>query len=470
NPIDPVLIEDRPGALGAFTTGSTMRHVLVMTAAGSVGLIAVFFVDLLSLLYISRLGDTSLTAAVGYASQVLFLLISVNIGLSIAIGAVVSRALGAGDRPRARHLAVSGLLHVAVISGTLSLLAWPFAHDILRLFGAQGEALEVGTVYLRMTLPASVFLGVGMAFASILRAVGDAKRSMYVTLGGAIITACLDPIFIFGFHLGIYGAAIVLVASRFVLLLVGWHGAVRVHDLVAKPHLRPALLDLAPLMTIAIPAILTNLANPVANIYAMRIFSRFGQETVAAFAIMDRVTPVAFGVLFALSGSVGPVLGQNYGARIMGRVRRVLTDCLIVSIVYVVVITVVLWLAAPLIIALFGATGETAKLLGFFCTYGGGLWFFLGGIFVANAAYNNLGAPFMSAVFNWGRATLGTMPFVTIGAAQYGPEGGFIGMIAGAALFGTLAVGGAYVVIARLSKRISGQPDDVIDSRKALNA
>jgi putative MATE family efflux protein len=464
---DPGLVQ-QPVEAGRFTVGSTLRHVLVMTAAGSVGLISVFFVDLLSLLYVSRLGDTALTAAVGYASQVLFLLISVNIGLSIAIGALVSRALGAGDRARARHLAASGLVHVAVISGTLSLMIWPFSHDILQFFGARGEALEVGATYLRMTLPASVFLGIGMAFAGILRAVGDAKRAMYVTLGGAIVTACLDPIFIFGFHLGIYGAAIVLVLSRFVLLLVGWHGAGRVHNLVGRLRLRGAMLDFAPLMTIAVPAILTNLATPVANIYAMRIFSQFGQETVAAFAIMDRVTPVAFGVLFALSGSVGPIMGQCFGAGLMDRVRRVFTECLAVAIVYVVLVSGVLWLAAPLIVALFGATGETAALLRFFCTFGGGLWLFLGGIFVANAAYNNLGAPFMSALFNWGRATLGTIPFVTIGAARFGPEGGFVGMIAGAALFGGLAVVGGYVVIARLENRMGGR--DVTETGTPLNA
>jgi hypothetical protein len=61
---DPLLVQ-QPVEAGRFTVGSTLRHVLVMTAAGSVGLISVFFVDLLSLLYVSRLGDTALTAAVG---------------------------------------------------------------------------------------------------------------------------------------------------------------------------------------------------------------------------------------------------------------------------------------------------------------------------------------------------------------------------------------------------------------------
>lgn len=442
-----------PRTAGAFTTGSTLRHVLVMTAAGSVGLVAVFFVDFLTLLYVSRLGDTNLTAAVGYASQMTFLLISVNIGLSIALGALVSQALGAGDRPRARRVAAAGLTLSGVVSGALGLLAMPFTREILHLFGARGEALAVGSTYLRMILPAMAFLGLGMGLSSILRGIGDARRAMYTTLGGAVVTACLDPIFIFGLHLGIYGAAIVLVVSRFALLGVGWYGAVRVHDLVARPDWTCVRKNFLPLAAIAGPAILTNLATPVANIYAMHVFSRFGDAVVAALAIMDRVTPVAFGVLFALSGSVGPIMGQNYGARLYPRIRAVLTNCYAVAALYVAAVTLLLFVAAPLVVALFGATGETATLLRFFCHVAGIVWLFLGGIFVANAAFNNLDAPLLSAGFNWGRATLGTIPFVTLGALWYGPEGAYLGMAIGAAVFGCFAVAWSYVVVGRLAER-----------------
>lgn len=436
-----------------FTRGSTMRHVLNMTAAGSVGLVAVFFVDFLSLLYVSWLGDTNLTAAVGYASQLTFLLLSINIGLSIAVGALISRALGAGDRPRARRIAASGIVLFTLISGATSLGALPFAHEILSAFGARGESLAAGTVYLRIVLPGMLLLGLGIGYSAVLRAVGDARRAMYVTLSGAIATACLDPIFIFGLHLGIEGAAIVSVLSRFALLYVGWHGAVRVHRLVERPRLRCVLEDIRPLAAIATPAILTNIAAPVANIYAMHVFSRFGQTTIAAFAIMDRVSPVAFGVLFALSGAVGPIMGQNFGARLFPRVTGVLSNCYTVAGTYVAMVTVALFFGAPLIAHIFGATGETADFVVFFCRTSGLLWFFLGGIFVANAAFNNLGFPLLSTVFNWGRATLGTVPFVTVGASYYGPKGGYVGMAVGATLFGVLAVASSYVVVGRLARR-----------------
>ncbi len=440
--------------LAPFTRGSTLRHVLRMTAAGSVGLMAIFCVDFLSLFYVSRLHDPHLTAAVGYATQVLFFLISINIGLSIAIGALVAQALGAGSKSRARQLAASGLFYVAVVTLASTLVVLPLRTEILTLLGAEGQALETGKLFLIWTVPASVFLGVGMAFAAILRAVGDARRAMYVTLFGAIATAVLDPIFIFGLGLGVEGAAIVTVLSRFVIASVGFYGAVLKHDLVAKPKLAEALADLAPLMKIAVPAIATNLAAPVANAYTMRVFSRYGQEVVAAFAIIDRVTPVAFGVLFALSSVVGPIMSQNRGAGLPERVQSTLLNSFFVSVVYVAVVWVLLHLASPWIVEIFSATGDTARLVIFFCNYGGALWFFLGGIFVANAAFNNLGFAVLSTGFNWGRATLGTIPFVTMGALRNGPEGGLIGLIIGAALFGCAAAITAYFVTLRIGKTV----------------
>jgi Na+-driven multidrug efflux pump len=206
-------------------------------------------------------------------------------------------------------------------------------------------------------------------------------------------------------------------------------------------------------MAIAVPAVLTNLATPVANAYTMRIFSHFGEAVVAAFAIVDRLNPMAFGVLFALSAAVGPIMGQNLGAKLILRVRQVLTDCFTFAAIYVLVVSVLLRLAAPFIVALFHAQGETARLVTFVCAYGGVLWFFLGAIFVTNAAFNNLGFPLVSTLFNWGRATLGTLPFVTIGAARFGPEGGYLGLIIGSALFGILAVIAAYMITGRLAKR-----------------
>ncbi len=432
-----------------------MRHVAVMTATGSIGLMSIFVVDLLSLFYVSRLGDQTLKAAVGYSSQVQFLAMAINIGLTIAVSATVSRALGAGDRARARRLAASGLTICAITASIIALGLFVYREPILQVaLHAQGRSFEVASNFLAITLPANILMGFGMCFSGVLRAAGDARRAMYVTLAGGIVTAFTDPLLIFGFGLGVYGAAWATVISRLVFFGVGAWGTIGIHKLVAPPNFRAMLGDIRPIMTIGLPAILANLATPVAAVYTTRIFSDFGEAAVAASAIIDRVIPVLFGVIFALTGSIGPIIGQNLGAKLMGRVRRAITDSFVLSVGYAFVAWAALALLSPLIVAGFDAQGESAHLVTFFARYGVSAWVFITCLFVANTVFNNLGFPLLSTAFNWGRATLGTIPFATLGAKFGGVEGAMLGVAFGAALFGLSAVATAYYVTSRLAKRM----------------
>jgi putative MATE family efflux protein len=435
-----------------------MRHVAVMTATGAIGLMAVFVVDLLSLFWVSQLGDQAFKAAVGYVGLTTFFAMSINIGLTIAASATVSRALGAGDRPRARRLAASALTITAVFSTATASAMWLFRDwGLATLLHAHGEPAEVASNFIAISIPANVPLALGMAMSGVLRAVGDARRAMYVTLSAGIATALLDPLLIFGFGLGVYGAAWATVISRLILLAVGWHGSVRVHDLVAWPKLNAARSDFGPIMAIGFPAIMANMATPVGSAYTLRVFSDLGEPAIAAAAIIDRVTPVAFAVIFALTGSIGPIIGQNYGAKLMVRVQRALSDSFILSTGYVLCAWAALALAAPALIAAFEAKGESAEYVTFYCRYGVSAWLFLSCLFVANTAFNNLGFPALTMAFNWGRATLGTIPFVTLGAYYGGVKGGLMGVALGCAVFGLTAVAAAFAVTMKLAKGIEGR-------------
>jgi MATE family, multidrug efflux pump len=349
---------------------------------------------------------------------------------------------------------------IAALSATViaALLLVFRDHVLLDAMHAQGTAGEVASRFLLITLPANIPMAVGMCFSGVLRATGDARRAMYVTLIGGFVTAFTDPLLIFGFGLGVYGAAWATVISRLVFLGVGAYGAVHIHNLVAMPNWTAVRRDFRTVMAIGVPAILANLATPFSAVYVTRVISDFGVEAVAATATTDRVIPVAFGVIFALTGAVGPILGQNLGAKLMGRVRRALTDSFLLSVGYVLIAWAVLFLASPAINWAFEAHGETARLVTFFCTYAVVAWVFITCLFVANTAFNNLGFPLLATAFNWGRATLGTIPFATVGAKLGGPahgvEGAMLGVAAGAAIFGLAAVATAYWVTAELARRI----------------
>lgn len=436
-----------------FVVGSTMRHVVVMSATGSVGLVAIFLVDLLSLLYVSWLGDPRLTAAVGLASILLFLTTSINVGLMIAVGALVSRALGAGDRAGARRLAASGLTIMTAFAALVVAVVWPLLPWLLALIGADDATRAVAARYVAITLPSNLLMALGMGLSGVLRAVGDARRGMYVTLVGAVVTAVLDPVLIFWAGLGVDGAAIAVVVSRGIFALVGWYGAARIHDLVARPRAADVARDARAMLAIALPAVLTNVATPVAGAFVAGVIARFGDTAIAGNAVIDRLAPVAFGGLFALSGAVGPILGQNWGAGRFERMRATLRDAVVVTAVYVVAVWALLAGGRGIVVDLFHAEGVAAQVVTAFCLLAGPMWFFNGLLFVANASFNNLGFPFLSTAFNWGRATLGTMPFALVGAAWGGPVGVLIGVAVGSVAFGIGALATAFWTIRRLEAR-----------------
>ncbi len=452
-----------------FVTGSILRHILVLTGTGAAGLMAIFLGDLANILFLSWVGDDVVIAAVGYASSILFLTISMGIGLSIAATSLVSPALGAGRRMRARRLSLNAHVLTFVAASLLSLVIWLLIPRFLELLGATGRAYELATVYLLILVPALPPLAVAMTSASVLRSAGDARRAMNVTLIGAPVNTLLDAILILGLGLGIQGAAIASALARLVMMAIGLYGVVWVHDLWGRLRVRTVLADAPAHIAVAVPAVLTNIATPVANAYVTRAMAPFGDTAVAGWAIVGRVIPVAFGAIFALSATVGPIIGQNYGAGAFDRVRAALTQSLLVTAAFTGIAWAILAVLAWPIAGAFDATGETADLIVFFCRVLPPTFVFLGALFVANAAFNTLGRPHYSTALNWGRATLGTVPLVQAGAVLAGATGVLAGSVLGGVIFGILAVWLAYRWIDQLATK-SNRADTTRVAAKARSA
>lgn len=422
-----------------FLTGNLFRHVSVMSLAGSVGLFAIFLVDFVDMIFISMLGKAELAAAVGYAGAILFFTTSFGIGMAIAAGALVARALGSGQAEEARESATNTLICGFVFGGCFATAVWMNLGFLVALLGATGETADLAVHYLSIIVPTLPFLMIGMTGGAILRAHGDARRAMYATIIGGVVNAVLDPILIFGFGLDLTGAAMASAAARLAIAATSLLPILRHHGGFVRPGPMGLLRDLPPVLAITVPAILTQLATPVGQAYVTRAMAEFGEAAVAGMAIVGRLTPLAFGVIFALSGAVGPIIGQNFGAHDMARVKRAFNSALIFTGLFVISVTVVLFISRGWIAALFDADGITRDLVYLFCGPLALAFFFNGMLFVANAAFNNLGHPFYSTWINWGRHTIGTIPFVMFGAAMFGAPGVLIGQAVGGVIFGLLA-------------------------------
>lgn len=436
-------------AQAKFLSGSLFRHVSVMSLTSTVGLMAVFLVDFIDMVFISMLGQAELAAAVGYAGAILFFTTSFSIGMAIAVGALVARALGSGDAAGARARASHGLAYGVVLGSIFAALVWANVPLFVRWIGATGATAALAEGYLRIIIPSLPFLVVGMMGGGVLRAYGDARRSMMSTIYGGGVNAVLDPILIFGLGLDLTGAALASVAARVVIAVTAILPILRHHGGLPRPDLPGLAADFRPLVTIGIPAILTQMATPVGQAIVTRSMAQYGLEAVAGMAIVGRLMPVSFAVVFALSGAVGPIIGQNYGAQNFDRVRAGFNAALRFAALVVVFISAVLFGLRGPIADLFDATGLARDLVFLFCGPLALLFFFNGVLFVSNAAFNNLGHPFYSTWMNWGRNTVAMIPLVAVGAWLFGAQGVLVGQALSGVVFGCVAWALALRTIAR---------------------
>ncbi len=435
------------GPQAKFVEGNLFRHVSVMARTSSVGLMAVFVVDLINMLYIALLGRAELAAAVGYAGAILFFTTSFGIGMSIAVSALVARALGARDPALARARATTGLIIGFVFGSLFAAVVWISLGPLVALLGATGETAALAVHFLRIVTPSQPLLMVGMIGGAILRSHGDARSAMMATVWGALATAVVDPILIFGLGWELTGAAIASVLARMVIAVMALRPILRNHGGFDRPTPGQVVADMGPVWAIAVPAILTQVATPVGQAFVTRATSAYGEAAVAGMAIAGRLTPVAFGVIFALSGAIGPIIGQNFGAGRMDRVRRAFLDGLIFTGLVILVVSALLFALRGPIADAFRAEGLTRDLVYLFCGPLALLWFFNGMIFVGNAVCNNLGRPFWSTVVNWGRHTVGTIPLALWLGQTWGAQGVLVGQALGGVVFGIAAAWLALVAI-----------------------
>lgn len=429
-----------PAQSARFVSGPLGGHVIEMILTGWASMLAVFAVEFLSLLYLGTLRDEAVLGAVGFGSMTQFTITSICIGVTVGGAALVSRALGAEDAPRARTLAGASLILMAaagLAAGALFLAAiGPFTAAIGLAEDVRGHLLS----YVLITTPFAVVMGLGMMLSNLLRAAGHGRQSMWVLLAGTATVAVLDPVVIFVLDGGMEGIAWAGGVGRVATVALGAWLVFRKHRLVAWPAKGALREHLAAIGKIALPAALTTLATPASVIFTVSTYASFGPSVMAGATVVDRLLQLAFSLFFVLPGAIGPILGQNLGAGQWDRVKETASLTARWALLYGFSAALVLAVLAPWMPDLFQVTGPGRDLIIFFCRYGSFAWALNSLFFVSIAVFNNLGYATYSTAIGWLRATLGTLPFVWLGAHYGGPEGVMLGQTTGFALFSLIAM------------------------------
>ena len=438
-----------------FTRGSTLQHTAKMTLANGVGLLTVFLVELVDMYFLSLHGDPSLVAAVGFSGALLFYLSAIGLGMQITMSVMVARA--EGEKTYGREKAGIKCTNMLAFSGFLAFcIVIPvnfYLSEIFTLMGASGKTKELAVIYSSIIIPWFPVFVLSMTAAASLRAIGHAKLAMMAALLSGFLNASLDPFFIFILDWGIKGAAWASVVSRIVLFFMIIFLLFKIYALPKASNFTGFKKDIREILSIAIPGILTNLSAPLSTSIVLFYLADFGEEAVAGASVLGRFIPAIFAVVIALSGAVGPIVGQNAGAKQFDRVRKTFLDAIGCNIVYVVSAWIVLYFSRNIVISTFGAQGEAADLIYFYSTFLVGGFLFNGVIFICLSCFNNLGMAYMSSLFSFGQSLLGTLPCVSLGALWFGPQGVLIGEVVGTMLFGVAAFITIIFLIHRQSKK-----------------
>ena len=356
-----------------------------------------------------------------------------------------------------------------LLAAIFAALIWINLDGLVALVGARGDTQILAVGYLQIIIPTLPVLVVGIIGSAALRAHGNARSSMMATIISGAVNAALDPFFILVLDMGLNGAAVASVFARFTMAIFALWVLHAKHQGLAKPKMTGIVRDVGPIMVLAVPAILTQLATPIGQAFVTRSMAQFGEAAVSGMAIVGRLTPLAFAVVFALSGAVGPIIGQNHGANNYDRVRKTFWNAILFVGMCVVLVSGLLFGLRGMISDLFNATGDGRALVYAFSGPLALLFFFNGLLFVGNASFNNLGHPYYSTALNWARHTIGTIPFVFLGALWFGPVGVLAGPYIGGMIFGSISVWLGLRVIDKAAAKQVEMPSPIINQTRQIH-
>ena len=421
-----------------------------MALTNMVSLSVFFSVDLISIYFISLLNKAYLVAAIGYASAILFFTMSLTIAMVIAVTATVAKSLGQKNIQQAKKIASTSFVLTFILSILITVIVFCNASEFLSLMGATGVSLDAASAYLKLTIFSFPIIAIAMQVTAILRVLGKAKIAMLCTLFAGALNALLDPIFIFYFQWEINGAAYATILARMVMLVLASYYLLHRYQFMTSITFIDSWSNTKKIAKIALPASLTQITTPLSHLYITYEVAKFGAESVAAWTIISRLIPVVFVMLFAMPGAIGPIISQNLGAQKLNRVKSTLNHALNFIIKYVFVFALALSLLQENLINLFNASGETAILIRFFCQYIAISFLFVAMNLVAMSFLNNIGRPRLATFLNLAKISLGTIPFVSIGAYYYGVQGILLGQALGSIVFGLIAVVVCYITLSKL--------------------
>ena len=282
-----------------------------------------------------RFASSQALAAVGSNAPVISLLINLFMGVSMGANVIISNHIGQNDRRSIRD-AISTVGLVAIVSGLLMMVVGILvARPILTMMDTPADVLDMAVTYLRIFFLGIPFFMIFDFGSAILRSMGDTRRPLYILVAAGIVNTILNLVFVIIFHMGVAGVAIATsianaVSAALIIYLL-------LHE--KEPYrLRPKKLyiewkELNRMLQIGVPAGLQGMVFSVSNVLLQASINGYGSDAIAGSAAAVNFEYYCYFIIGAFNGAAISFTGQNYGAGLNHRVKRIFAICLFMGFV-----------------------------------------------------------------------------------------------------------------------------------------
>ncbi|HBO15994.1 MAG TPA: MATE family efflux transporter [Porticoccaceae bacterium] len=376
-------------------------------------------------------------------------LTSIALGISIGTSSVIARSVGQQSQSKSsvdddvQRLGTHSLILVSVAMSVLATICWFSLDHLFLALGANQKMLPLIHSYLDIYLPGSIFFTTSMILGSIMRANGSAMAPGVIMTVGSLVHLLLDPILIFGWFgfpaMELSGAATAMTLTRFGTLIVILVLVFKRRMVLDTDHFRAFFASSKRILHVGIPAIATNLIGPVTAAYITRLMANYGETAVAGFGVAGRIESVAAMLMFALSGSIGPFVGQNLGAKRLDRVRQGVKASYKFSLIWGFAVALPLFVFGEAISGLIDSSPEVIAIAALYLAlvpWSYGCW---GMLMMATASFNAVGKPLPSTALSFARMVIVYIPLASVLDHYFSYQGIFIATLISNTLFGVAA-------------------------------
>ncbi|MDO4983252.1 MAG: MATE family efflux transporter [Eubacteriales bacterium] len=307
---------------------------------------------------------TEATAGVGLILPVMSIIQAIGFFFGQGSGNFISRALGARNMENASKMAATGAVCAAFFGLVLTACGFAFNNGLLYILGAREGMVDAKTVgyardYLMFILIGAPFMSLSCVLNNQLRFQGNAVFAMIGLVSGAVLNCGLDPLFIFGFHMEVRGAAMATMISQIISCSILYIGTLRSDNLKIKlKNFTPKLFFFKNICVGGLPSLfrqgLTSLSTLCLNTAAgAAVAVSLAEESIAAFSIVGKIMMLVYSALIGFGQGFQPVCGFNYGAGKYDRVWKGWKYCSKVSAAFLLILSAIGYIFAGDLVAIF---------------------------------------------------------------------------------------------------------------------